>query len=269
MKELLFLLLRLRAFILFIFLEIICLFLVVRYNNSQRQIFLSSSNTISGYFYEKKNNVSSFFDLREESESIARRNALLLQQIYQGSAQSSIVEGSLVDSQYIFRAARVINNTINNSRNTITLDIGRMQGVSQRMGVITENGIVGIIQNVSNHYSKASSILHIDGRVSAKIKSNGVIGSLQWQTGNHRVGQLKEVPKHYDDIMIGDTVVTSGYSIVFPPNHPIGTIQSVNVRSGQNFHDLEVELFVDLAKLNLVYIVEHRLREEIQNLENE
>ena len=139
MKELFFLLLKLRAFLLFIFLEIICLFLVVRYNNSQRQIFISSSNSISGYFYEKKNNLSSFFELREENESIADRNARLLQQIYQGSAQSGYIDGELLDSQYIFRAARVINNTISDSRNYITLDIGERQGIAPRMGVITEN----------------------------------------------------------------------------------------------------------------------------------
>lgn len=269
MKELLFLLLRLRAFLLFIFLEIICLFLVVRYNNSQRQIFISSSNAIGGYFFEKKNDISTFFDLREESESIADRNARLLQQIYQGSAQVGTVEGQLVDSQYIFRAARVINNSISDSRNYITMDIGKLQSVAPRMGVITENGIVGIIQNVSKHYSKASSVLHIDSKVSAKIKSNGVNGSLQWQPGDHRIAQLKEVPKHYDDIVVGDTVVTSGYSIVFPANHPIGTVKSIDVSSGENFYNIEVRLFVDLAKLDLVYIVDHRLKEEILSLGNE
>ena len=269
MKELLFLLLKLRAFLLFIFLEIVCLFLVVRYNNSQRQIFISSSNAISGYFYEKNNDISTFFDLREESESIADRNARLLQQIYQGSAQSGYIEGELVDSQYVFRAARVINNTVSDSRNYITLDIGTKQGITPRMGVISESGIVGIIQNVSNHYSKASSILHIDGKVSAKVQSNGVTGSLQWNPGDHRIAELREIPKHYDDITIGDTIVTSGYSIVFPANHPIGTISNIDVLSGQNFYDIQVELFADLGKLDLVYIVEHRLKEEILSLENE
>lgn len=269
MKELLFLLLKLRAFLLFVFLEIVCLFLVVRYNNSQRQIFISSSNAISGYFYEKNNDISSFFDLREENESIADRNARLLQQIYQGSAQSEYIEGELIDSQYIFRAARVINNSVSDSRNYITLDIGSRQGIAPRMGVITETGVVGIIQNVSNHYSKASSILHIDSKLSAKVKSSGVTGSLQWQPGDHRVAQLKEIPKHYDDLAIGDTIVTSGYSIVFPANHPIGTVSSIDVLSGQNFYTMEVNLFVDLGKLDLVYIVEHRLKEEILSLENE
>jgi len=157
MKELLFLILRLRAFLLFIFLQIICLFLVVRYNNTQREIFISSSNAISGFFYKQQDNLSTFFDLRDENESIAQSNAALLQKIYQGSAQSGIVEGELIDSQYIFRPARVINNKINGQRNTVVMDLGSRQGVDRRMGVVTENGIVGIVQNVSPHYSNAAS----------------------------------------------------------------------------------------------------------------
>jgi len=269
MKELLFLILRLRAFLLFIFLEIICLFLVVRYNNTQREIFISSSNAISGFFYKQQNNLSTFFDLRDENESIAKSNATLLQQIYQGSAQSGIVEGELIDSQYVFRPARVINNNINGQRNTLVMDIGAAQGVDRRMGVVTEKGIVGIVQNVSAHYSNAASVLNVETKVSARIKSNGVAGSLQWEAGDHLSVKLKEIPKHYTDFVVGDTVLTSGYSIVFPPRHPIGTITSINQLSGQNFYDIDVALFEDLAKLEFVYIVEHRMKEEIKSLEND
>ena len=269
MKELLFLILRLRALLLFIFLQIICLILVVRYNNTQREIFISSSNAISGFFYGQQNKLSTFFDLRDENESIANRNASLLQQIYQGTAQNGIVEGELIDSQYIFRPARVINNNINGQRNTVLMDLGRRQGVEKRMGVVTERGVVGIVQNVSAHYANAASVLNVETKVSARIKSNGVAGSVQWDVGDHRSVKLKEIPKHYTNFVVGDTVLTSGYSIVFPPRHPIGTITTVEEISGQNFYDINVELFEDLANLDFVYIVEHRLREEIKSLENE
>jgi len=268
MKELLFLILRLRAFLLFIFLQIICLILVVRYNNTQREIFISSSNAVSGFFYKQQNNLSTFFDLRDENESIANLNATLLQQIYQGTAQSGKVVGELIDSQYVFRPARVINNSINSQRNTILMDLGSRQGVDKRMGVVTERGIVGIVQNVSPHYANAASILNVETKVSAKIKTNGVAGSLQWELGDHKTIKLKEIPKHYADFVVGDTILTSGYSIVFPPSHPVGTIASINELVGQNFYDIEVVLFEDLAKLDFVYIVEHRLKEEIKSLEN-
>lgn len=269
MKELLFLILRLRALLLFIFLQIICLILVVRYNNTQREIFISSSNAVSGFFYKQQKNISGFFDLRDENESIAKKNASLLQQIYQGTAQSGFVDGELLDSQYIFRPARVINNNINGQRNTVLLDIGSAQGVDRRMGVVTEKGIVGIVQNVSNHYSNAASILNVETKVSARIKSNGVAGSVQWEVGDHLTVKLNEIPKHYTDFMEGDTVITSGYSIVFPPRHPIGTISNITELSGQNFYDIDVTLFEDLGKLDFVYIVEHRLKDEIKALENE
>ena len=269
MKELLFLLLRLRAFLLFIFLEIICLFLVIRYNNSQRQIFLSSSNALSGFFYEKTNDLKSFFDLREENESIARRNAILLQQIYRGYTRSGFLEGDIVDSLYILRAARVINNDILGVRNSITLDAGEKQGVQPRMGVITEEGIVGFIANTSNQYSKAISILHVDTKISAKLKSTGVIGTIQWTPGDYRVANLITIAKHHTDIAIGDTIITSGYSTMFPADHMIGTISKIDLKSGENYYDIEVLLAADLSKLDLVYIVEHRLKDEILKLEAE
>ena len=269
MKELLILILRLRSLLLFIFLEIICLFLVVRYNNSQRQIFISSSNTISGYFYEKTNNLKSFFDLRDENESIAKRNASLLQQIYRGSKRRSYLKGDTVDSLYIFRAARVTNNDILGVRNAITLDAGRNQGITTRMGVITEEGIVGFIANTSAQYSKAHSLLHVDTKVSAKLKSNGVIGTIQWTPGDYRHVQLNTIAKHHSGIAVGDTVTTSGYSLMFPADHMIGTISKIDLASGDNYYDIQVELAADLSKLDLVYIVEHRLKDEILKLEKE
>lgn len=268
MKELLILILRLRALLLFIILEVICLFLVVRYNQSQRQIFISSSNAISGYFYEKTNNLKSFFDLRDENESIARKNASLLQQLYKGSTRNGYLEGDIVDSLYVFRAARVINNDILGLRNSIVIDAGENQGISSRMGVITTDGIVGIVANTGNQYAKAYTLLNVDTRISAKIKSNGVIGTVQWSPGDYRYVELNTIAKHHSGIAVGDSVITSGYSLMFPAGHMIGTIASIDLKPGNNYYDIKVELTADLSRLDLVYVVEHRMKEEILKLQD-
>ncbi|WP_391594176.1 rod shape-determining protein MreC [Winogradskyella sp.] len=269
MKELLIYLFRLKAFILFLFLEVVCFFLIVRYNNSQRQIFISSSNAISGTVYQFSDNIKGFFDLGRENESISGKNAQLLQQIYRGSARSSILEGELLDSQYVFHPARVINNSLFNIRNSVTLNAGSRHGVGARMGVITENGIVGWVQNVSKHYAKALSVLHVDVNISAKIKSKNILGSVQWTPPDYRTVDLKQIPKHYGEVAVGDTVVTSGYSTMFPANHPIGIIQSISAVEESNFYNIKVLLIEDLAKLDFVYIVENKFAKEIESLNGE
>ncbi|MBT8219584.1 MAG: rod shape-determining protein MreC [Bacteroidia bacterium] len=268
MRELILYLLRLKSLILFLFLQCICLFLIVRYNNSQRAIFISSSNAISGFFYSNSENIRSFFVLRAENESIAQKNAALLRELYQGSALKGPIEGELIDSQFIFIPAKVINNSIHGNRNSITLNIGRSQGIEPRMGVITEDGVVGIVQNVSKHYSKILSILHADVKVSVRLKSQGVLGSVRWNGEDHRRVSIADIPKHYD-ISPGDTVVTSGYSSFFPDGIVIGTIEDYEVISGSNYYDVSVALSLDMANLDYVYAVRHRLKEEIISLEAE
>jgi len=269
MKELLIYLFRLKAFILFLFLEVICFFLIVRYNNSQRLIFISSSNAVSGAIYQFSDNLKGFFDLSRENESISKKNAQLLQQLYRGTARTAEFEGQLVDSQFVFHPARVVNNSLYNIRNSLTMNAGKKQGVGVRMGVITETGVVGWVQNVSNHYSKALSILHADVSISAKIKSQNILGSIRWIPPDYRIVNLTDVPQHYSNIAIGDTVVTSGYSTMFPADHPIGIIQSVDLVEGSNFYDIKVALSTDLATLDFVYIVENKFQKELEDLQNE
>lgn len=268
MKELLLYILRLRSFLLFLFLELICLFLIFRYNQTQHQIFINNRNAVTGFFHERTNVIRSFFQLRAENENIAAKNAQLLQQIYKSSVGGALVEGEvLADSQYIFRAARVISNSTLRSRNTFLLNAGSNQGIRPKMAVIDVNGVLGVVHGVSKNYAGVTSILNIDSHISAKVKGLDIPGYIQWEPGDHRYVQLREIPKHYLSIAEGDTVVTSGYSIIFPPELPIGRIQEISTETGSNYQKIKVELFADLARIKLAYIIENVDQEEIMELQ--
>jgi len=134
------------------------------------------------------------------------------------------------------------------------------------MGVISSKGVVGIIKNVSDHFSSVMSVLHEKNKLSAKIKKSGYYGSLVWEGNNYREAELKDIPNHVK-LAIGDTIVTSGYSSIFPENILIGTVKEFDLPKGNNFYNIKIEFTEDYKNLSHVYIVRSLLKEEKEKLE--
>lgn len=167
---------------------------------------------------------------------------------------------------YSYSTAKVVNNTTNKRQNYITLDKGKLNSIEPEMGVICPEGVVGIVKNVSNQFSSVMSVLHDKNKMSAKIKKSGYFGSLVWNGNNYREAQLIDIPNHVK-LVVGDTVVTSGFSSIFPENILIGTIKEFELPEGNNFYDITIEFSVDYKKLSHVYIIKSLLKEEKQRLE--
>ena len=273
MRNLIFLFIKYGGFIVFFFLEVLCMFLVVRYNPDQNKIFLSSSNLVSGYLYTKVDDVAKFITLSSVADSLAEENALLLAQM----KNARFVETVLRDTsrqeeslqQFSFLAASVKNNSINRLNNTLTINRGSYHGVSPRMGVLSPGGgVIGIVLSTSNRFSTVLSILHKESKISAKVKRNGFYGSLVWEGSNPNRVQLEAIPKHAD-LVIGDSIVTSGYSAVFPEDILIGKIDTFWLEKGSNFYTIELSLANDLSKVKYVYVVDNLFKEEQLGLEEE
>lgn len=141
-----------------------------------------------------------------------------------------------------------------------------MHGVQPDMGVITPDGVVGIVVNVSKNFSVAMSLLHSDMLVSAKIKKNDQLGSLRWEGVNHRKASMTYLPPHLG-LSVGDSIVTSGFSTVFPENIFVGTIHDWEIRRGDSFFTAEIELALDFNRLTHVFIVKNLMKEEQVELE--
>jgi len=170
-------------------------------------------------------------------------------------------QDTLYQLQYTFINAQVINNTVRNRNNYITLNKGSLHGVKPDMGIITHNGVIGIITDVSNNFSSAMSLLHSDIKISAKIKRNNQMGTVVWEGNDFRTATMMFIPPHIE-LTRGDTIVTSGFSHIFPPDIIIGTVGYFEVREGDNFYTLKVELACDFNSLNNVQIVKNLLRDE-------
>ena len=272
MKNLLHFIVRFHFTIIFVVIEIFCMLLLVSYNNYQKTEFLNSSNAVSGNLYEKVSSTTDYLTLAETNEELNKENVRLkniLADSYKMSVDSSIFyNDSLYQQQYIFRTAKIINNSVNKQLNYITLDKGEINGIKPEMAVVTIHGVVGVVKSVSKNFSTVISLLNSRISVSAKIKKNDYFGSLTWDGKNYKTGRLFEIPVHVA-IQVGDTIVTSGFSSIFPEGLLLGTIQEVLPSSGGNFHELIIAFTNDFKGLSYVKVIGDLMKTERIELEKE
>jgi rod shape-determining protein MreC len=255
--------------------------MIVTYNNFQRANFLDSSNFFSGSLLEWFSSYAQYFNLRKVNIRLSEENALLRTALQEHLLQTNYGNPKMIDSLFLpglskdslkkanffFSTARVINNSINQQHNFITINKGRFNGVKTDMGVIANGQVVGKVINVSDHYSTVISLLNNRWKLSAKIKSNNYFGSLSWDGRDYRKVLLNEIPYHVP-VQKGDTVVTTGYTPTFPEGLTIGTISDYSIGSGSNFYKIEVTLAADFKNLVMVGLIENKKRSEIIQLES-
>ncbi len=219
---------------------------------------------------EGVNYLKEYIHLKDDNASLAEDNARLRNSLKDALYENDTLHTTIVDStnhqQYNFITAKVINNSVNRRNNYLTLNKGSMQGIKPEMGVISSDGIVGIVKQVSPHFCTVMSLLHKDARISAKIKRNDFFGSLVWEGGSPFFASLKEIDKTVP-VQKGDTIVTTSFSSIFPAGIMIGRITDSRVAAGSNFHDIEVHLSTPFQKLSHVYIINNILKEEQRTLE--
>lgn len=270
-------LLRFHTFFLFILLEVVALALLVTLNDHQNQLFTNSSTSVRGSVFNMYDGVSSYMSLADENQKLQKENAelkgrnknsLYFHEILEKEDVDSIFQNDLAQQQFKFIPARIINNSINRSSNYITLNKGRRHNIKPNSGVITSQGLVGIVLKVSDNYSVVMSLLHRNMRVSAKLSKTQHFGSLIWNGRDYRLMDLKAIPKHAP-VVAGDSVMTSGFSTIFPRNIPIGFVEQVEHEEGDNFHSIKIKLSTDLKNTEYVYVVENDMKEEQQTLEKE
>lgn len=272
MKNLWLFLIRYNAIFWFVLFFSVSIIFAVRNNNYQKASFVNSSNVMVGSFYKEINSWKSYLSLGEMNENLASENAQLRKRLQAYTlADTSNTGVHLVDSieanRYAFIVASVANNSVHQKSNYLTLDKGSNDGVEKGMGVITSNGVVGIIINTSSHFSTVQSLLHPDTKVSVTLDSSKVFGSLVW--GNNidpRLAMVRDIPNHIN-VKKGEKVFTSGYSL-FPAGIQVGRIVETGIISGESFLDLRILLSTNFSNLNHVYIVKDNLIEEKQALED-
>ncbi len=256
--------------LLFLLLEIIAISLIVQNSHYQRSRLISLNRQVTGYIYSKVDGAREYLSLKEVNQELANENLELRNKL---DLISSKLDTALVTSElrgehnYFFVHSRVVKNSVYDQYNFMTLNKGKKDGVLRDMGVISDRGLVGIVLESSANFATVIPIINRDFRLSAKIKSNNYAGILQWEGNSPRSAVLTEIPFHVD-LAAGDTILTSGFSSIFPEGIKVGVIESFSLDKG-NFYDITVSLFTDYQRLYHVNVIQNFKQEEQLNLENQ
>lgn len=268
MQQIINFVIRNKTALLFLLLFGISLALTIQSHSFHKSKFINSANFITGGIYEGASGITSYFDLRTENELLQAENERLKALLYNREVvySDSIVEDS-ISGKYRLISARISKNSYSSTNNYITLNKGANDGIKQDFGVITSNGIVGIVENVSGNYSSVISILNSKSKINAKLRNSNHIGSLQWNGKTPHMVQLTDISK-FAEIKVGDTVSTGGQSTIFPRGILIGTISDYKLDVGGDNYVIQVKLFNDMTNLGHVYIIENIDAPEIKKLQN-
>jgi len=265
MQNILLLFARFGTHIAFLFFTILSFILIVNFNKSQRAIFINSSNYYANKLDARTSRWQNYLSLEEVNDSLAKHNAELLEQFINLKPTASIKSDQTI--QYKLLPARVIRNTYNLRNNHITLDIGEQNGVTRDMGVLSEKGILGIVRNTSDNYAHVVSILNSQSRISCTVKPYAYPGNLVWKNLDPNFMTLESIPKHVE-ISVGDTIITNGYSTIFPANIEVGTIAAFKTERGSSNYEIKVSLFNNVPNAKWAYVIKNNLAEEQLQVEN-
>ena len=264
---------RYNAFFFFFIFFGIGLYLTLRNNPYQQSITINSTNEVVGSAYERLNVLKRYLNLGQVNDSLAIENAKLKTEILAlqniDSTQTLKVKDTLNQQQYTLFAAKVIKNSISLRNNYITINKGSADGIVKDMAVISpQKGVVGFVQEVSEHLATIRSLLNKNTAISVFVKKNNAFGSLVWGDGNfdYQKAYVKEIPNHIK-VNVGDTIITTGEGS-FPRGIEVGKITKTGISTGDSFMTLEIGLFNNFSTLQYVYVVKDRLGAEQKDLES-
>lgn len=281
---------RYRGFLVFLLLEILCAYLIIKNNSYQGAAFYNSANAYAGRVLEFQREVADYFRLVEVNQALVAENRALKESLtnimvsdrldslaprpnagYRVKPDSLTLAQQRLDTTgvertFIFVPGKVIKNSVRLVNNHLLLNVGRAQGVEPGMGVVSGAGLIGRVKAVSRNYSTIYSLLHSQMLVSAKVRRTNTVGTIRWEGDNYRVATLDYIPRHIK-LGQGDTVVTSGYNAVFPEGVMIGRVISARQEPDKMFLSVKVRLAVDFDNLTFVYVVKNTRQAERDSLE--
>ena len=267
MQQIINFIIRNKNFLLFLLLFGLSLLFTIQSHSYHKSKFINSANFLTGGAYNTINNISTYFHLKPQNKILSEENRKLRKLLSHAEIKNdSIFTDSLMfGKSYRFYTANIIKNSYSLRNNILTLNKGENDSIKQDFGVISSKGIVGIIHKTSSNYATAVSILNTTVSISAKLKQSNHSGSLTWNGDDSQIIQLEDIPK-IATVAIGDTITTSGQSLIFPKGVPIGIIDDFKLDQAENYYEINVQLFNDMTNIEHVYIIENENKEEIANL---
>lgn len=256
---------------LFLLLLGISLFFIYRFNRYQRVLIFNAANETAGSAFAMYADAREYLNMRKTNRLLAEENAALRAQLLNDKYKiyNKWVNSDTTYKQvYRYIPAQVINNSVDKANNYVTLNVGSVHGVKPDMGIISPDGVVGVIKSVSDHFSVGISLLHRKSQLSTRLRGSSFFGSLTWQGTDESTLMLEYIPS-YAEVKPGDTVETTTYSSIFPQGIPIGIVKSFEVDADEGYFRIKVKPISEFRKLGSVYVVDYELKQEQLNLEEE
>ncbi len=267
MRYLLSLLARHYFFLFFIFLEVIAFIMIINNNRYHSSVMFKASTEISGAISKTFNDITSYFHLRKQNKTLLEENARL-RNIFNLPRSAKDYPIHNIDSTFHYIHAKVIDNSTNRRNNYLMLNKGSRDGLEEDMGVISKDGIAGTVIGVSKNFCTVMSVLHQDSKVSAMIKKNNQLANVVWNTSDYKIGMLTDIPSHIE-LNEGDTIITSGYSFIYPKGLIIGYVENYFSDKNQNLNSATVRFATDFNGIRHVYIIQNTMKDELIRLKEE
>ena len=265
-------------FLFFLMMQIVALSFLFRYNQFHEAAFMGVANEVTGRVNKKYNNVEYYFKLKKTNQQLIEENERLhnlLQSNFEkaDSAIIIVVDSIRVDSietyrRYRWHQAKVVGSFMSLQTNYLMIHRGSFQGVKKDMGVASTEGIVGRVVNVGDNYATVMTLLNRQFKADAKLKKGGERGSIEWDGVSPEFVYLKDIPRSAE-VAIGDSVVTSELSSIFPPGIMVGLVSEIVEDKSSNFFTVKVKTATNFSTIQFVYVIEDLQREERITLEKE
>lgn len=256
--------------LLFLLLLFLALILTIQSHSYHKSKFVSSTNFLSGGLYGWRHSITNYFGLRQENKRLLEENEWLHNQLSALGMDSIVkqkIDTTSFDKPYTYTKARIIKNDYSKIDNYILIDKGEKDSIFPDMGIITDKGVIGIVENTSKNYSRVISILNSNSRINAGLKKSNQYGSLVWNGKDPNIVQLETIPRQAI-FKEGDTIITHGRSTIFPKGIGIGTIANYKLNQNKSYFLIDVKLFNDMSNIGFIYAIKSRDVEEIKSLEN-
>lgn len=271
MRKLLQFLKNFRDFLIFFALQVFVLGLFFNSKNYHKATMVNTSSGVVGWFVEKKHNITKHFDLEEANEKLLEENAelreMMPESFYQLQERTYYVEDTLMEKQYEYIPAEVINSESNKRDNHLTLNKGTLAGIREGMGVICGDGAVGVVIDASDHYATVKSVLSENIRLGVKLEKNNEFWLMNWDGMDRTICQIENVRRDVE-VESGDKVVTRGGKTLFPTGIEVGVVDEVVSVDGEQTISLNVDLSVNFSSVFHVYVVRNRFADEQLELES-
>lgn len=272
MRALIDLIIKNKHWFVFIGLEVLSLAFLFSYNGYQKSVYFTTANDVVGSTYNVISGITSYLHLQEENQALEQTNEELRRQIIEIQRQidkhhlDSILRMPSLPKKYDLVHAQVINGTLHKSNNLLTINKGEADGIRPEMGVVCSQGVVGIVYMTSEHYSIVMPILHVNSKISCRLRNSEYFGSLIWQRGYADIAYVTSIPRHAE-VAPKDIVETNGFSDIFPPGLPIGMVHRINDSTDGISYMLRVKLFTNFTTLRNVSVITNYQSAERRQLE--